>query len=327
MTIAIIAAILTLGAAIAPMPLQLPAGKGGIGFDDLQFAPSLGKVLVPAGRTGRLDLVNPKSRRIEEIAGFSSESGYEGGHGEGITSADADDGFVFVTDRSAKLLDVVDLHEKKIVARAALASGPDYVRFVSTTREIWVTEPDSERIEVFAFHGEKNPIPSHVGFIAMRGGPESLLIDDQAGRAYTNLWAGATVPVDLKSRKAVARWPNGCGGSRGLALDPRLEFVLVGCAEGKLSVLDAKTGKDLGSVSSGSGVDIIAYSATRRHIYLPGARSATMAIISISDGGVPTLLTTVKTAVGAHCAAADNLGNVYVCDPSRGQLLVFRGPL
>lgn len=323
MTISIIAAILTLGAAIAPTPLPLPAGTGGIGFDDLQFAPSLGKVLVPAGRTGRLDLVDPKSELIEEIGGFSAESKYKGGHGEGITSADADGGFVFVTDRSAKLLDVVDLHEKKIAARAALASGPDYVRFVRTTREIWVTEPDAERIEVFAFHGEKNPIPSHVGFIAVPGGPESLLIDDDAGRAFTNLWAGATVAIDLKSHEAVARWPNGCRGSRGLTLDPNREFLFVGCAEGKLSVLGARNGNQLGSVSSGSGVDIIAYGAIRRHVYLPGARSATMAIIGISDAGVPTLLTTVNTAIGAHCVTADNLGKAYVCDPNRGRLLIF----
>jgi hypothetical protein len=91
-------------------------------------------------------------------------------------------------------------------------------------------------------------------------------------------------------------------------------------------VLDAKTGKRLGGVSSGSGVDIIAYSAVRRHVYLPGARSATMAIIGISDAGVPTVLTTVKTAVGAHCVTADNLGKAYVCDPKRGRLLIFVDP-
>jgi hypothetical protein len=32
--------------------MRLPGGRGGIGFDDLQFASGLGKLLVPAGRPG-----------------------------------------------------------------------------------------------------------------------------------------------------------------------------------------------------------------------------------------------------------------------------------
>jgi hypothetical protein len=43
--------------AITPTPLALPVGEGGIGSDDMGFAPALHKVLVPAGRSGNLDLI------------------------------------------------------------------------------------------------------------------------------------------------------------------------------------------------------------------------------------------------------------------------------
>ncbi len=323
----LLAASIALGAGATFTTLAIPGGTRGVGFDDLRFIAATGELLVPAGRTGKLDIVAAKSRRIETIGGFSRGDSYEGGHGEGVTSADEQGGFIFVTDRTTRLLSIVEAGTRKIVARAALASGPDYVRVVSATGELWVTEPGAERIEVFALDSAGGfPKPAHRRFIAVPGGPETLLIDDARGRAYTNLHTGTTVAIDLRSGQVVARWPNGCRESHGLALDSKRGFVFVGCAEGRLAVLSTATGRILGSVDSGDGVDIIAYSPKLRHVYMPGAASATMAIIGISARGTPTVLATVKTAPEAHCVAADDLGNAWVCDPRSGRLLIFADP-
>src|SRR6266550_650787 len=76
-----------------PARLVLPGGDGGIGFDDLMYSPALHRVLAPAGRTGKLDLIDPKTQKVESIAGFSAETDkFAGGHGEGTTSADAGGG-------------------------------------------------------------------------------------------------------------------------------------------------------------------------------------------------------------------------------------------
>src|SRR6266567_1693484 len=85
---------------IQPKPIPLPGGSAGIGFDDLGYSAELGQVLVPAGRTGNLDLVDPKTLAITTIGGFSAQANYGGGHGEGTTSADAGGGLLFATDRS-----------------------------------------------------------------------------------------------------------------------------------------------------------------------------------------------------------------------------------
>src|SRR5205823_3844043 len=126
------------------------------------------------------------------------------------------------------------------------------------------------------------PRAEHRGFIPVAGGPESLVIDHVHARAFTNLWNGRTVAIELKHRSIVARWANGCRGSRGIALDGERGFLFVGCAEGKLDVLDSDDGRILGRASSGIGVDIIAYNPNLRHVYVPGAESATMAIVGIS---------------------------------------------
>jgi hypothetical protein len=313
-------------AALAALSPQLfPGGRQGIGFDDLGFAPTLRKVMVPGGSTGKLALIDPDSQQMEIIGGFSERAGYSGGHGEGITSSDAGRGLIYVTDRSFRLLDIVDPQSKRIIARARLASGPDYVRFVSETNEVWVTEPGAERIEIFSLPEHGTPAPAHSGFIAIPGGPESLVIGH--GRAFTHLWRGTTLTVDVKTRAIISRWPNGCKGSRGIALDEKRGFLFAGCDEGKVSVLDLKSGRIIGHAFAGAGVDVIAYNQKLAHVYVPGADSRTIAIVGVSSSGAPTVLQTADTVRGAHCVTADDRDQVYVCDPTHGKILVFKDTL
>jgi DNA-binding beta-propeller fold protein YncE len=170
-------------------PISFPGGDSGIGFDDLGLAPSLHRVLVPGGRTGKLMLIDPDTRKTEMISGFTQATEYAGGHGEGITSADEGPGAIFVTDRSSKRLNVVDGQSRKIVATTVLGAGPDYVRFVAETNEVWVTEPRAQGIEVFSLPASGTPRPAHSGFIEVPGGPESLVIGHLQKRAYANLWS------------------------------------------------------------------------------------------------------------------------------------------
>src|SRR5262249_31072331 len=52
--------------------VQLPGGEPGIGLDDLRFSSRLGKLVVAAGRTGSVDLVDPRSLEVTAIGGFST---------------------------------------------------------------------------------------------------------------------------------------------------------------------------------------------------------------------------------------------------------------
>ena len=307
-----------------PTALALPGGDGGIGFDDLRFSPELHRVLAPAGRTGKLDLIDPETRAIEAVDGFSSGATFGGGHGEGTTSVDTGGGLVFASDRGRTEVAVIDPRTKKITSTTKLAGGPDYVRWVEPAREVWVTEPGRKQIETFTL--SKGRLV-HAGAIAVPGGPESLVIDATRGRAYTHTWSDATVVIDLASRKETARWKNGCTGSRGIALDEQRGLLFVGCEEGKATALDvAHAGKRLGVAATGKGVDIIAYSASLAHLYVPGGDSATLTILGVSPAGKLEVLGSVAVAADAHCVATDDAGHAYVCDPTHGALLVVTDP-
>ena len=309
-------------------PLPLPDGKAGIGFDDLRYDAATDRLLIPAGRSGNVDVIDPATLAVTSISGFSKLPKYDSGHGQSVTSidaGDAGDGMLFATDRTALKLAVVDRKTNRIVAQAPLASAPDYVRWVSPLREIWVTEPGKKRIEVFTLDRAGGNTPKHVAFIETPGGPESLVVDGKRGRAFTHRWKESTLAIDLKSRAIVATWAAGCADPRGIALDERRGFLLIGCEDGTATALDIDHGgKLLSTVKSGSGVDIIAYDAKRARLYLPGDESATMAVIAVSDAGKLTVLGTVPTVKDAHCVTTDGHGVAYVCDPQHGQLLVVK---
>ena len=323
-----LAALLPLAVMLAGLPvppsIPIPDGEAGVGFDDLRFSRSLDRVLVPAGRTGALVLVEPRNWVVTRLGGFSTKKDYTGGHDDGVTSADEGRGYLFVTDRTSLRLAVIDPAGNGVVGSAKLAASPDYVRYVSPTDELWVTQPDKERIEIFRLEGNP-PRPIHVEFVDVPGGPESLVVDAGRRLVFTHLWKGKTAVISLKSRTVKSTWKNGCegDGSRGIALDEERGFVFVGCAEGRGVVLDEKSGKILGRLDVGAGVDVIDYNPTLRHLYLPGGRSGTMSIASVESDGALRLLRTVPTASGAHCVAADDAGFAYVCDPKDGEILVI----
>src|SRR6478735_5780032 len=66
--------------------VELPDGSPGIGFDDLRYSSRLHRVLVPSGRSGRLNLIDPDTLAVTSITGFSSTPDYSGGHDDGAPS-------------------------------------------------------------------------------------------------------------------------------------------------------------------------------------------------------------------------------------------------
>lgn len=309
----------------SPRTVRLSRGDEGIGFDDLGFSARLGKILVPAGGTGLIDLIDPDARVVTPLV-VGAARAYEGGHGAGITSVDSDGVRLFAIDRTSKRVLVASPTSGRKLGAALLTGHPDYVRWVGPTHELWVTEPDEERIEIFTLKddGSGNDAPAAAGLLPIEGGPESLVVDEKSGRAFTHLWNGVTLALDVRGRGTLGRWPNDCHGSRGIAFDEGLGIVFAACSEGKLVALDANhQGRRLGSIDTGRGVDVIAYDPRRRRVYVPAAESADLTVVQVSDTGHLTRQTVVPAAKGAHCATADDRGHVWVCDPAHGRLLVF----
>jgi hypothetical protein len=299
-------------------PLALPDGAAGIGLDDLRYSPAMHGVLVPAGRTGNVDVIDVRTHVVTAVAGFSAESTFDGGHDFGATSVEEVDGTLYVTDRTTEYLYAVDPVSGTIRGSARLAASPDYVRDTGAG-ELWVTEPDAEQVEVFRLADLRS-----VATIAVPGGPESLVIDRERGRAYGHAEGGVSIAIDLASREVVETWSNGCATPKGIALDAGRGLLIVGCGEGELVSMDVvHAGEVRGRLAWGDGIDVLGYDAQRHHVYAPAGNSGALAIVDVGADGGLRLVSSVATASGAHCATADGAGTVYVCDPVGGRILMI----
>jgi len=121
--------------------------------------------------------------------------------------------------------------------------------------------------------------------------------------------------VTCEARSGV---PLGVGAADGLGAGA----VVVGVGLGAGVTLDARGGRLLSRLSTGKGVDIIDYSPSLGHLYVPGSKSGTLGILDVSSTGALTLLSEVPIPTGSHCVAADASGHAYVCDPKGGRILV-----
>ena len=318
-------AVALLAAACASSPtgqrVSLPDGAPGIGFDDLRYSATLHRLLVPAGRTGTLDLVDPDSLAVTSISGFGTVAGYSGDHDDGPTSVDEGNGLLYVTDRTTGKLDVVDPAAGRIVSSVALASGPDYVRFVGATNELWVTEPGSDQVEILTLNADPTVAPVQTAVVSVTNGPESMVIDNKRGRAYTHRWQATTVAIDVATRAIVAEWQNGCAASRGIALDEARGFLFASCSEGTTSVLDvANAGKMLSTLARGSGYDVIGYAPQTGHLYLAGSACSCLVTLGVSATGALGFISRASAKGSTHCAVADDAGHAWWCDQDQGSV-------
>jgi len=322
--LALLAVLATLAASPASIPV--PSGEHGVGYDDLQLAPASRRVLVPAGGTGTLFLLDPATRALAAVPGFSAGA-FHGGHDQGTTSAAEVAGppvRIVATDRETRTLRVVDPGALKIIGSVDLAAKPDYVRVVPSTGEVWVTEPSRKQIEVLRFADATAGRLARVAIVPVPDGPESLVIDEARGRAYTHAWTTRTFAVDLHARKVVSSWPNGCRASRGVALDAARGLLFTGCAEGRATVVDLKTEKVVSTAPTGPDVDSIGFAAPLGHLYVPAGGDGRLYAFRVSPDGKLALLGTKATAVDAHTAAFDPASRtVFVGAPRSGAVLAL----
>jgi len=310
----------------------LPSDTGSISFDDMVYDSKLAKVLIPANETGNLMLVDPDTREVQAISGFTPRKNANG-QLEGITSITSGRDLLFATNRGALSLSVINPSSGTIITSTAVMATPDYVRYVSATGELWVTEEAMGQIEVFSLPEGKNTAPVHSGVIRVPDGPESLVIDKLHGLAYTNRpGKGLTEVINVFTHNIVKDWGNGCSQARGLALDEKNGFLFVACKEGKIVMLDTKNeGAQITSQTFGGDLDFISYNPSLQHLYLPSSASAILVIFKVAETAngsvIRTTLTqlgTADTALGAGCVISDDHNNIWVCDPNHGRLILIR---
>ena len=306
--------------------ISLPGGPP-VGMDYLAYDSARGRIWVPAGNTGAVDVVDIATGKVRQLGGFPTKPSRRPDRpAMGPSSATVGAGAVWIGNRGDNKLCAFDADTLERRACIQLASMPDGLAYVATTRELWVTTPANNTIAIVNVSGKMPGPPTVMNF---DGSPEGYAVDDARGIFYTNLEdKDQTLAIDVKSRKVVSTWPAGCGadGPRGLAIDGVRRLLFVACTNGAVTLDMAHDGKPVGRLRTGGGVDNIDYLPRTMLLYVASARDATLTIARAAPGGALTVVGTALTAPGARNPIVDVGGTAYVEDSRGGKLIVVHPP-
>jgi hypothetical protein len=329
---------LSCGPQVKGTAVELTGGEG-LGFNDIEYSTDFHRVVVPGGRTGKVYFVDPDDNQVNVIGGFSYIRYWDLRKEDGPTGVGFGRGFVMVTDRTSTRLSVVDPAVGKIVGSAAEQSGGVGVRFVPTTNEIWLTEPDLDQFEIYSLPEHPPLDPISIGTIPLHDhyarGPEEPCVDVTRRRVYATHFtppgpggSAMVMAFDMYTHALVDQWPSTCLLGHGMRLDETRGFLYLACGEGTVVAMDvANHGHIISSVqTNGANYDIMGIEPNLSHIYLNGDGCSCLNILGISAAGTLSILGTFDSPTGSQSVTADEKGHVWMADPYRGRLIKMNDP-
>ena len=196
---------------------------------------------------------------------------------------------------------VVDLATLKTTSKIDTGSNPDAVVYEPRHGEVYVFNHTGNSVTVI---NSKTATVSVT--IPLGGTPEFAAVDQATGRVYCNIEDKSEVAViDADKHEVVAHWSLAPGeGPSGIALDATHHRLFSGCHNKVMVMLDTESGKVVGSVPIGSGVDGCAFDDATQLAFASCGDGTT----TIAREQAPNKLAVVqilKTERGARTMALD----------------------
>jgi DNA-binding beta-propeller fold protein YncE len=309
-----------------PRTIALPgAPADGVFLDYLAYDPKNHRVWVPAGGTGRVDVIDARNGILTAIEGFPTKEMERRGQKRlvGPTSATVGDTMVYIGNRGDSSVCAIDAATLAKQGCATLDAMPDGLQYIASTKEVWVTTPRDQSIRILDVTDPAHPTAK--GSIKFEGEPEGFAVDNARGLFFTNLEdKDKTLVVDLKSHAVTKTWEPKCGedGPKGLIYDDASDHLLVVCPA-LVETFD-HDGKVLSKLEVGDGLDAVDFVPGRREVFAAAARAEKMTVARLDTDGKLTALTTVPTAKGARNAVASEDGTAFVANGPAGAILVVK---
>ena len=173
-----------------------------------------------------------------------------------------------------------------------------------------IYDPFSKR--VFTFNGDANTATAidaksgtAAGTVALGGGPEFGATDGK-GHIFVNLEdKSSLVRFDAKTLKVENTWPLApCESPSGLAIDAEHEILIVGCHNKLMAFVDGNSGKVLGTVPIGQGVDANRFDPATGYAFA-SCGDGTITIAHEDSPAKFSLVDTIQTKRGARTMELD----------------------
>ncbi len=286
----IIALTLTIVAQNAPYKQVTKFVVGGEGgWDYITFDPDSNRLFI--GHNSAIYVVDATSgKKIGEVPA-------SGAHGAALVS---DKGLGFSTNGRAGTVTVFDL--KTLAPKTEIKAGenPDAINYDKYSKKILVMNGRSKDLTVI------DPDSLKVAATIPLGGKLEAAATDN-GHVYVNVEdTGEIAVVDSKEWKATQRWKlEGCEEPSGLAIDEKKGHLFSVCGNSKMMVVDAKSGKILATLPTGSGTDGAAFDPGLGFALSSNGGDGTMTVVREGKDGKYEVVGSVPTQRGARTITVD----------------------
>ena len=216
----------------------------------------------------------------------------------------------FISNGRDSSVTVFDLKTLAPVARVrSTGRNPDAILYEPSTRRVFTFNGGSGTAT--AIDAVTNAI---VGTVVLGGRPEFAQADG-TGRVFVNLEdKSELVSFDARTFAITGRHPVApCEEPNGLALDPGAMRLYVGCANKRMAVVDARTGRVVTTIPAGDNVDATAFDPGA-HVAFASAGDGTLTVLPTGEAGArPASPITVATGPHGKTMAVDpRTHRVYV---------------
>lgn len=266
---------------------EIPIGGEG-GWDYLSIGAEARRLYV--SHASKIVVVDLKTGTVAgEIADTPGVHGFAIGLAQGFSS-----------NGKENKVSVVDLKTLRTLSKVETGENPDAILY----------EP--ERGEVYAFNGRGESATvidaksaSSIATIPLGGKPEFAVAERASSRVFFNIENKSEVAaIDTKTHTVGARWSLAPGEKpTGLAIDAAHHRLFAGCSNKLLVMLDAASGKVLGTAQIGAGVDACAFDEATGNIFA-SCGDGTITIARAQGDKLETVQT-LQTARGARTMALD----------------------
>src|SRR5207237_153104 len=161
-------------------------------------------------------------------------------------------------------------------------------------------EPEGHRLFI-----APGPHVQVVGTLALDAKPE-FAVPDGRGRLYVNLEDRNSLAVlDARKLSVLSVWPiAGCEEPSGLAFDADRRHLFPVCSNRVMAVVDAASGRALGSAPIGAGVDAAAYDPGSG-LAFASCGEGNLTVVRTGASGAAQVVQSVPTRRGARTMALD----------------------
>ena len=227
-------------------------------------------------------------------------TGLKGVHGIAIAPA-LNKGFISCGKDSS--VTVFDTKTFAVLKRVVVTgANPDAILFDTFSQKVFVFNARSNNITVL--DAVSNEI---VATIALSSNPE-FAVTNGKGLIYVNLESASNIAVlNVLTYKVEKVWSIAPGEEpSGLAFDNQTQRLFSVCANKLMMVVDARTGKIIAKLPTGSGTDGVAFDPAMKCAYSSNGEG-TMTVVKETTDGKCSVLENVLTQKGARTITVNKL--------------------